>query len=225
MRGKRSRRALVIAILFAIVVTPLLTPSTRADGTATIYPNSTYTFSDATGCATTGAGGVFTDASCSVVAKLAKAYSVAIAVGYGALASARVWKAVSVAQTGSFYATMSGHWWAIVSAAGGALADVSFYFRIYNLDTGQVVTKNLFKDVWTLALWASNQQGDFSVSLGWTGTAGYHYGIEAYIEAYTAGVVGTAIADGISHGIYFTSITVASPPPTGGGGCGGCHFI
>lgn len=225
MRVQRRLCVMVTAFLLVLLAVPFLALNARADGIGIISPGLTYIFSDATGCATTGAGQVWTDARCDVATKSARAYAWTWNTGLGATATARVWKVVQLTQSVDYMSTtMTGHWWAIVSAAGGAVSEVSFYLRVMNLDTGQLVTQVLFANVYTAVLWASNQQGDFSAQVTWSGTAGYHYGIEAYIQAYTAGVVGSAIADGLSHGLYYTSISI-TVPGGGGGGCGpGCHI-
>lgn len=162
-----------------------------------------YTFYDATG-GDDSDWTLFSDGRYSVGEKRVEGYSTCIGVGYGATGWAKVWKTVECTASGEYYTNMGGNYWAVMSAAGGAVASVLFELRIYDLGEGgnPIASSTIFEE--TIAIgYAVNIQNYFYTSLVWYGYSGHLYGLTLYVKAWTAGVLGTAIADAAGDGSYF----------------------
>ena len=120
--------------------------------------------------------------------------------------------------TGYYKVDLWGHYWGIGSAAGGADAFLRWDIRVEDVNTGQTYSGTI-RMLEAFGLWAFNEQSDFSSSFIFYGYDTHTYRVGLYGYATTAGVVGTAIADGAGEqGGYFTHGRVSPYTyPSGGG--------
>lgn len=149
----------------------------------------------------------------------AEAWSNCINVGYGASGWGFVWHIVECHATGYYKVELWGHYWGIGSAFGGADAFLRWDIKVEDCITGETHSGTI-RMLEALGLWAFNEQGNFDSTMIFYGTSGHTYRIGLYAYASTAGVVGSASADGIGEqGGWFTHGRVSpyTYPPSGGG--------
>jgi len=219
--------AIVLLMIFALG--PILSASAIAEEVIpTIYPDGTYyNFYYATGCDTSGGNPPWSDVQCDVSTNGAGAYSENVNGAYGALVWTRVWKSVNVGTAGTFYAYALGYYGGRVSAGSFAYGELFFYFRIRDLDTGSLLAQWMIDDVSATGAGYTDFYTTFhSGTLSWSGAAGHHYALEAYVSADAEGTPSSfSYADGMlrsGHGISWSYITVYSVP-SGGGNCHLCE--
>ncbi len=205
---------MVVATLFAAIVA---TPSTLAwDG---VNRSTSVDFYSSNGGEASG-GGLFSGGYSYPDRNKVEAFSNCIGTGFGASGWGYVWHIVECHATGYYKAELWGHYWGVGSAVGGADAFLRWDLRIEDVSSGTTQSTTI-RQLEALGAWAFNEQNDFYATMIFYGYDTHTYRVGLYAYATSAGVVGSAIADGVGdQGAYFTHGRV-SPYSSGGGG-GGC---